>query len=94
MDKELIKFLNKLTIQKEDIQGLVDICPGLDIIDAQRAKNNVKLLVDAGFPLADVSSIIYVNPGFLCNDPERTRQILLSVDGDIEEILKYDPYLL
>lgn len=94
MDTSLKNFLNKLTIENDEINDLINICPGLDIIDVNRAKNNVKSVVDAGFPLIDISSIIYVNPGFLCNNPENTRERILSIDGDIEETLKNDPYLL
>ena len=94
MDKELKVLLNKLTIADEEIAGLVELCPGLDIVDWNNAGACIKIVVDAGYPIEDISSLIYVNPGFMMYDPNDLISILEEFDGDIEEILKDNPFLI
>ena len=60
MEEELIKFLNSLSIDDEEIEDLIKLCPGLEFIDTERAITNVKLVVKAGYPLLDISSLIYI----------------------------------
>ena len=94
MEEELIKFLNSLSIDNEEIEGLIKLCPGLEIIDTERAITNVKLLVKAGYPLSDVSSIIYINPGFLTNDPTELSKTLIAIGDDLENKLNENPFLI
>ena len=94
MEKDLIKFLNELSIENEEIEGLIELCPGLEFIDTERAKTNVKLVVNAGYPLSDISSIIYINPGFLTNDPTELTKTLISIGDDLENKLNNNPFLI
>lgn len=94
MEKELIEFLNSLSIEDDEIEELVELCPGLEFIDTERAKINVKLIVNAGYPLADISSIIYINPGILINDPTELSKSLIEIGDDLENKLNKNPYLI
>ncbi len=94
MERKLVSFLKKLSIEKDEIDNLVQLCPGLDLISDTRAKANVKIVVDAGFPIFDVSNIIYSNPSFLLHDPQDLQKIIDLIDGDIETELKNNPFLI
>ena len=94
MDKLFFKYLTNLGFETSDINELVEIVPGLDIISYNRVYDNVQAVVDAGFPEIDIDGLIFANPGFLCNDPEYLRAKLVSIGGDIEEKLKDNPYII
>ena len=94
MDKNLHLFLNSLDLDDENINVLVDICPGLDTVDEERALVCAKVLIDAGFPECDLDSLICVNPGVLLYDPKDLKEKLSAIQGNIEDALKTNPNLI
>ncbi len=94
MDKNLHLFLNSLDLDDENINILVDICPGLDLVDEERALVCAKVLVDAGYPEYDLDSLICVNPGILLYNPKDLKEKLDTLSGNIEEILKTNPNII
>ena len=94
MDLKLKKFLKKLNLDDDEINNLTTVCSGLEITSEGRAKENVIILIDSGFPLCDVSFVVCANPAFLCNDPIDTKSSIESIDGDVEQAIKNDPYIL
>lgn len=94
MDKELKDLLNKLTIDDEDIEQLIAICPGLEVVDWDKAGACIKIVVESGYPMSDISSLIYINPSFMLYEPRDLKIKIDALDGDIEELLKIDPFLI
>ena len=94
MDQELYDFLVKLGFADEDIILLRMDCPGLDIISADRAFQNIKTVVRCGYPQEDLVGLIAANPSFLLNNPQDTQRILLALGDDVEAKLKADPQLI
>ncbi len=94
MDEILYKYLLSLDLTVDDIKGLCDLAPGLEIISHERAFANIEAVVAAGYPEEDIDSLICVNPGFLCNETEYLAQKLSEIDGDVEEALKDDPFII
>lgn len=94
MDKLLFNFLKSLEYDEEDIENLCMISPELEYVSGERAIECAKAVVDAGFPKEDIGGLIFSNPGFLANDPHSLQNTLKKIDGNIEERLKEDPFLI
>lgn len=94
MEKKLYDYLMSLGIEAEDIDTLRESVPGLDIIGFERAKKNISLVEEFGYPSEDISSLIYANPGFLCNDPKVLKEKLILLGENIETKLNDDPFLI
>jgi hypothetical protein len=94
MDKLLVKFLKSLDLETCDIELLVQLVPGLDFIEWARAKANIDVLVNAGYPKEDLDGIICINPGFLLYDPAELAEKLSVLGEDVETALKNDPFLI
>lgn len=93
MDKELKNYFLKLGFEEDDIEVLVSMVPGLEIIDAERAFKNIYLVTSFGYPEDDIDGLIFTNPGFLCNDPAELVKKLQTIE-DVESALKYDPFII
>ena len=94
MDKKLKNYLLKLGFDDDEIEQLCNQVPGLEIIDSERAFKNIATVVAFGYPEVDIDGLIFSNPGFLCNDPDDLAKTLSSLAGDIEELLKNNPFLI
>ena len=94
MDKNLHIFLKSLDLEDEDINVLVETCPGLDLVDEERALLCAKTIVDAGYPECDLDSLICMNPGVLLYNPKDLKKKLSNFHGDIEDILKSNPNVI
>ena len=94
MDKEIKEMLNHFGILDEEIDVLLQICPGLEIVDYAKARKCVIAVIKAGYPQADISSLIYINPSFMMSEPKELEDKLKEIGGDIGEKLKEDPFLI
>jgi hypothetical protein len=94
MDKKLITIFNEFGIMGDEIENLIQLCPGLQIVDASKVYKCINILINAGFPKDDVSSLIYINPSFMMYQPVDLDEKLKSIGGDIEEKLKNDPFII
>lgn len=94
MDEELKNYLLKLGFSLDEIDELCSRAMGLGIIDSKRAFKNIALVVHYGYPEVDIDGLIFTNPAFLCNSPDDLNMTLKSLDGDIEELLKANPFLI
>ncbi len=94
MDKKLKNYLLKLGFADDEIEQLCQQAPGLEIIDSERAFKNIAIVISYGYPKVDIDSLIFSNPGFLCNAPDDLDKTLKSFDGEIEDLLKSDPFLI
>lgn len=94
MDKKLVEFLKGIDFTKDEIDLLVNICPELEIIDGDRAIESANVLVACGYPQDDIETLIRVNPNVLIYDPKDLQQKLINLGGDIEEIIKKDPFII
>ena len=81
-------------MQNDDIEVLRAICPGIDYASYERASENLSLVINAGYPLIDVDTLVAINPGFLLNDPMITQQRLVNLGDKVEELLKDNPELI
>ncbi len=94
MDAELKGMFNQFGIIDDEINELVNICPGLEFVDYIKARKCVIALIKAGYPESDISSMIYVNPGFMMYEPKDLEIKLSQIDGDVEYKLKENPFLI
>lgn len=94
MDTELKIMLNQFGILDEEIDELVNICPGLEFVDYSKARECVIAVIKAGFPQEDISSIIYVNPSFMMYEPVDLKIKLEEIGDKIEQKLKGNPFIL
>ena len=94
MDKELYQYLLSLNFEDDDIKFLCAICPGLEIISAERAFENIAIVISYGYPEEDIDGLISANPSFLLNVPEHLNEALAKLGEDIEEKLKNNPDLI
>lgn len=94
MEQKLHDLLIKIGLLNEDIEFLRTLCPGIDYVSYERASKNLASVINAGYPQTDIDSLIAVNPNFLLNDPEVTRQKLANLDDKVEELLKDNPELI
>ena len=94
MENNLMNILSKYGITEEDYEEIITLCPSLKIIDAERAIKNISLLEQFGFPSFDIDSLILTNPNFLLNDPKHLAEILTKLNGNMEEKLKENPFLI
>lgn len=94
MDNNLYTYLKSLDLQDEDIEVLLCQCPNLDFIDGNNALLCADVLIQAGYPKEDIDSLICINPRILTYNPEELKIKLSSLSGDIEQILKYNPFII
>ena len=94
MENELKLYLKTLDIADSEIEEMESICPGLEFVDSFSALENLKILIDAGYPECDLDSILYINPGILLYSTDYLKDKISSLNGDIETILKNDPYAI
>ena len=94
MDKKVENFLINMDFTKEDIRELLSVAPGLGNISYEWFADCIEAVTDAGYPQADIDSLIFSNPTFLTQSPEFLKCELSSIGGDIEEKLKQNPYLI
>lgn len=91
---EIIELLNRFGIEDYEVEELVNICPGLEIVDVDKAKSCIIAVIKSGYPLEDISSLIYANPSFMMYEPNVLVSKLKSLGGDIERKLKDNPYII
>ena len=94
MDNKLKNYLIKLGFSNDEIKRFCSQQPGLEMIAAERAFKNIATVVSFGYPKIDIDGLIFSNPGFLCNDPTELLNLLQSLNGNVEELLKADPFLI
>ncbi|MBR4270754.1 MAG: hypothetical protein IKQ31_03675 [Clostridia bacterium] len=94
MNQIIAKMFSKLGMTKEQIDECFEYCPGLDVVDDMRVKDNLTLLTKYGFPKEDLGALIMENTNFLFSNPFDLEQKLISLGPDVEEKIKDNPYIL
>ena len=94
MNKEIADFLRQYEMLDEEIEKCFMLCPGLDIVDKSKAENCLNILENRGYPKEDLGLLIGVNPAILLYEPEDLVTKLDGLSGDIEAILKYNPFAI
>ena len=93
MDNRLYNFLIGIGFANYEIFSLTELCPGLDIVDTDKAFECVLILVDAGYPKEDLKYLLALNPSIMLYNPADLKEIVEKFE-DIEETLKNDPYVI
>lgn len=94
MTKKCILFLKELGLDASEVEflltdnALLESCTDEDIIA------NINLVISYGYPKADMATLLMVNPHFLLLSKETLEASLKAIDGDVEEALKENPYLI
>ena len=94
MNAEIYDLLKSLELFDEEIEQCFVLCPGLNIVDKEKAAECLNVLVKNGYPKEDVGLLIVANPGILMYEPVALGKKLASLGGDIEEILKDNPFAI
>lgn len=94
MDVKLKEYLKQFDIAEEGIEDLLNSCPALEYVDAQKAIECAETIIDAGYPKEDLNALIYINPRFFLYELKDLRKKVYSLGDDVETILKENPFLL
>ncbi len=94
MNQNIARLFLKLGMSKEKIEECFEYCPGLDVVDEQRVKDNITLLTKYGFPKEDMGELIMENTNFLFSNPFDLEQKLIEFGPDVEEKIKDNPNVL
>lgn len=94
MDKKIVVLLSQYEMLEEEIEQCFNLCPGLEIVDVHKAQACINLLIERGYPKEDIGLLLAVNPAILMYEPDSLATKLVSIHGDIEEILKTDPFVI
>ena len=94
MNYNLEKFLNFLEFDKDEIDELIKVCPGLKIKNNETVIKCVTTLTAYGFPRSELKNLILLNPHFLLGNPEHINRVLNSINGDIVKILFENPHII
>ncbi len=97
MDKELVNFLSRLDLRKDEIQNIANISPQINDISCRQFVVNCELLTTYGYPETELDTLILANPNIFVKislDLEQELINLSQICGDVETALKKDPYLI
>lgn len=94
VSNKLIQVFLTLGLTNEEIDDLIDLCPGLLVRDEERILRCMTTLTAFGFPRLELPNFIKINPNFLLGDPKHIAGVLSSIDGNIEQVLFENPYII
>lgn len=97
MNTEIKEFLKKLKFDESEIEILTKIAPVLSETSANVAAENIDIVINAGYPLDDITYLISQNPNFLCRNSAELKNDVLNIiqsHEDFESALKENPYLI
>ena len=57
-------------------------------------KECIKVLISGGYPKEDIGLLLAINPSILLYEPDDLQSKLDALCGDIEEIIKTDPFII
>ncbi|MCR5553799.1 MAG: hypothetical protein K6F08_03565 [bacterium] len=93
MDKQIYELLKDVGLMEEEVERAFEICPGLNIVDLDKASKCIITLIKNGYPEADIAILLAVNPAILMYEPQVLNKKLKEL-GDIETKLKDDPFII
>ena len=94
MNNKLLSFFRYLDLSPEVVDELCRICPRMFEYDADNIVNNISLVISSGYPKADIGELLLINPNFVFNDYNYLKQILNSIEGNVETELNQNPFLI
>lgn len=97
MDKKLRQLLLELNLIEIEIEDLKNIAPMIETISYEDFTSNCKLLMDFGYPMEDLDSLILANPNIFVRSEKDLKSDLVTLKnryGDIEESIKNDPFII
>ena len=94
MDKELKKYLINLGFSEKQISQMCLTYPSLKLVTYEQAMENIDILSYYGYPVEDIDSLIQANPLFIIVEPNFLEEILNDIDGEVESVLKNDPFVI
>lgn len=97
MDKNIIKFIKTYNISDLEIADIITSAPMIEVLEYNEFIENCNLLVAYGYPKADLDVLLIANPNIFVNSPKKLEinlQDLKEEYGDIEEVLKNNPFII
>lgn len=97
MQKQLKNFLLKLDLTEDEIKSIEEIAPMFEVTTLKEFIDDMMLLIEYGYPEEDISSLLLANPNIFVLSAESLRKELDKIkekNGDVEEALKEDPFLI
>lgn len=92
------KVFEEYGLSKYDFETIKSIFPSVSVLDEERMRKNIELVVYFGYPVEDISIFMVTNPSFLSYDPQRLKKKLeILTDGktfNLENLLKCDPFII
>ena len=94
MNIKTISFFKYLGVLPESIDELCGICPEIFDFDSDWVIENILLVIAYGYPKDDIFDLLAQNYGFVFTPKEELKQKLDDIEGDVEEALKMNPFLI
>ena len=87
-------LLSPLGFSDVELNEMISFCPKLEIADAKRISMNISILVEFGYPEADLKELFLVNPKILVYNNKTLYKKLIDLGKNVENILKSNPNIL
>lgn len=96
MDKKIIEFIQSYGISKLELQDILNMAPRMDVITFDDFMQNVASFVFYGYPKSELDFLLLSNPNLFIGNTNALKEKLVKLKelGDIEEILKENPYVI
>ena len=94
MDKNLEKVLEKIFIDKFELEEMCERCPGLKFVDSKRVFLNIKELVLSGLEFMEVGEVVVSNPNLLLYDPAELAKEITKLGKNANKIIKNNPSVI
>lgn len=95
MEKDLLLYFQKLGLTNEDIRWMQRSCPGLKMVNSNKAMLCVEALIQHGYPEKDLNWLLTCNPNILMYHPQDLDEMLYQFSElELEHKLKTNPFLI
>lgn len=96
MDKNIAEFIQSYGISNLELQDILNLAPMMEVITFDEFMQNTAVLVYYGYPKSDLDFLLLSNPNLFVGNPDDLKRDLIELkkQGDIEVILKQDPYII
>ena len=97
MNKKIYDILKSYELSELEINDIVNISPMMDVIRYEEFAENCYMLIKYGYPDSDLDVLLLANPNLFVGSPKDLEENLIKLKkeyGDIEDILKDNPFII
>ena len=97
MQKDLKNYLVQLGLIEDEIKSIEELSPMFKVATLKEFVDDVMLLIEYGYPMEDISSLLLANPNIFVLPVDSLRKELDKIKekyDDVEKALKENPFLI